>query len=30
LFDLETEEEDDIFNALVYSYLRRSCKPLAV
>jgi hypothetical protein len=29
LFDLETEEEDDIFNALVYSYHRRSCKPFS-
>jgi len=27
LFDLETEEEDDIFNAVVYSYHRRSSKP---
>jgi hypothetical protein len=29
LFDLETEEEDDIFNALVYSYHRRSSKPFS-
>jgi hypothetical protein len=29
LFDLETEEEVDIFNALVYSYHRRSCKPFS-
>jgi hypothetical protein len=30
IFYLTGVEEDDISNALVYSYLRRSCKPLAV
>jgi hypothetical protein len=27
IFDLTGVEEDDISNALVYSYHRRSCKP---
>lgn len=29
LFDLTEAEEEDISNALVYSYLRRSCKSLS-